>query len=79
MQLASISQEFSKIVQYEEDLQNQYRAIFLNLINIYLDSLLQQKLIAPEQKQKISVEFRNKLKDREAEWKNKISTAIQVT
>lgn len=77
MQLASISQEFSKIVQYEEDLQNQYRAIFLNLINIYLDSLLQQKLIEPEQKQKISDEFRNKLKDREAEWKNKISTAIQ--
>ena len=78
MQLASISQEFSKIVQYEEDLQNQYRAIFLNLINIYLDSLVQQKLIEPEQKQQISDQFNHRLKDTEAEWKNKISSAIQV-
>ena len=78
MQLATISQEFSKIVQYEEDLQNQYRAIFLNLINIYLDSLVQQKLIEPDQKQQMSDEFSNKLKDTEAEWKNKISSAIQV-
>ena len=78
MQLASISQEFSKIVQYEEDLQNQYRAIFLNLINIYLDSLVQQKLIEPEQKQQISDQFSQRLKDTEAEWKNKISSAIQV-
>ena len=78
MQLASISQEFSKIVQYEEDLQNQYRAIFLNLINIYLDSLVQQKLIEPEQKQQISDQFSHRLKDTEAEWKNKISSAIQV-
>jgi len=77
MQLAAISQEFSQMVQYEEDLQNQYRTIFLNLINIYLDSLVQQKLLEPEQKQEMSDEFSNRLRDTEAEWKSKISLSVQ--
>ena len=78
MQLAAISQEFSQMVQYEEDLQNQYRTIFLNLINIYLDSLVQQKLLEPEQKQEMSDAFSNRLRDTEAEWKSKISLSVQV-
>jgi len=77
MQLATISQEFSKIVKYEEELQNQYRTIFLNLINIYLDSLVQQKLIEPEQKQEMSDEFSLHLRDTESEWRNKLSMNIQ--
>lgn len=77
MQMATISQEFSKIVKYEEDLQNQYRIIFLNLINIYLDSLVQQKMIEPEQKQEMSDEFSARLRETESEWRSKIKASIR--
>ena len=76
--MATISQEFSKIVKYEEDLQNQYRIIFLNLINIYLDSLVQQKMIEPEQKQEMSDEFSARLRETESEWRSKIKASIRV-
>ena len=76
--MATISQEFSKIVKYEEDLQNQYRIIFLNLINIYLDSLVQQKMIEPEQKQEMSDEFCARLRETESEWRSKIKASIRV-
>ena len=76
--MALLSQEFRTIVSWEEELQNQYRQIFLNLINIYLDSLIQQKILEPEHKKQIADNFSRDLKEKEREWNDTISAATQV-
>lgn len=78
MQLALVSQDFRTTVHWEEELQTQYRLVFLNLVNIYLDSLVQQKIIDEEQKNKMSTEFNDRLKTTENEWKDRIADAVQV-
>lgn len=78
MQMALVSQEFRTVVHWEEELQGQYRSTFLSLINIYLDSLVQQKIIAEEDKKEISDSFAAELKSKELEWKDKISESTKV-
>ena len=78
MQLALVSQEFRTVLHWEEELQGQYRITFLNLINIYLDSLVQQKIILEEGKKEISDAFSGELKSKALEWKDMISEATKV-
>lgn len=76
MQLALINQEFNTVNLWEEDLQQQYRNLFINLINISLDSLVQQKVIEPEMKQTMSVEYEQTLRTVEREWKERLREAL---
>ena len=79
MQLALINQEFNTVNLWEEDLQQQYRNLFINLINISLDSLVQQKVIEPEMKQTMSVEYEQTLRTVEREWKERLREALNVS
>ena len=79
MQLAVSSQDFQTVVHWETELQVQYRNIFLNLINIYLDSLVQQKIIDEPQRNAISKKYTTQLKEVEQDWNSKLQTAIQVS
>jgi len=76
MSLSLINQEFNTVNLWEEELQQQYRNLFFNLINISLDSLVQQKVIEPEMKQTMSVEYEQSLRTVEREWKEKLRDAI---
>ena len=78
MQLAVSSQDFQTVLHWETELQFQYRNIFLNLINIYLDSLVQQKIIDEPQRNAISKSYTTQLKEVEHEWNSKLQTASKV-
>jgi len=78
MQLAVSSQDFQTVVHLETELQIQDRNIFLNLINIYLDSLVQQKIIDEPQRNAISKRYTTQLKEVENEWNSKLQTASKA-
>eukprot|EP00116_Pleurobrachia_bachei_P001693 sb/3461955/ len=78
MQLAVSSQDFQTVIHWETELQVQYRNIFLNLINIYLDSLVQQKIIDEPQRNAISKNYTTQLKEVEQEWNSKLQNAIKM-
>ena len=62
MELALASQEYGNTVHWEEELQGQYRTMFLHLVKIQLDSLVQQKMLEPEANKAITKSYETLLK-----------------